>query len=117
MIIALFTLSHCSKNQTTENIFNQRADSLSLPHETPSTHEQERPKEPKPIKDAKPVTQFDSIALDAQVIKVAKEQNRDPKKFRLIIRKDPDNTIIYRSLGMHIIVSPNGEEFYLPDEI
>lgn len=73
--------------------------------------------EPHPEKPKEPFTQFDSKALDEKVIEEAKKFNADPKEYRMFIRQDPNGTKIYRMLGKHVIVHPNGEEYFLPDEI
>jgi hypothetical protein len=67
--------------------------------------------------DLKPVTHYDSKILDKRVQERAKLEGRDPETYRMLIRTEADATKIYRMLGMHVIVNPNGEEVYLPDEI
>jgi len=65
----------------------------------------------------KPITQYDTKALDDKVIEQAKLMKEDPKFYRMHVRTEADGTKIYRMLGMHVIVNPNGEEVFLPDEI
>lgn len=65
----------------------------------------------------KPVTQWDSKALDDKVTEQAKLLGKDPKTYRMLTRTDPDGAKIYRMLGMFVIVNPNGEESFLPDEL
>lgn len=68
--------------------------------------------------EAKPrVTQFDTKKLDAEVREEALKMGKDPALHRKIVRIDPDGSKIYRQIGMHVIVSPNQEEVFLPDEI
>jgi hypothetical protein len=71
--------------------------------------------EPAPSKE--PVTQFDSKALDDRVIEEANLMHEDPKKYRMLVRKDSDGFKVFRMLGMHVMVTPNGEETFLPDEL
>ena len=76
------------------------------------------PKPDKPEPDRpKPLTQYDSQALDEQVKIQAKKLNKDPKTYRMHVRSDGDGAKVYRMIGMHVIVSPMGEETFLPDEI
>lgn len=82
----------------------------------PSMPEPE-PKPDRPNPSPKPLTQYDSKALDEKVRIAAKKANQDVTKFRLLVRSDHDGAEVYRMLGMHVIVSPMGEETYLPDEI
>jgi hypothetical protein len=71
-----------------------------------------------PITSPKPkVTHYDTKKLDEDVREEAKKLKVDPKKHRMLVRTDPDNTKIYRMLGKHVIVNPNGERVYLPDEL
>lgn len=64
-----------------------------------------------------PVTQFDSKALDQNVIDMAHRFHVEPSTYRLLVREGSDGTKVYRMLGMHVIVSPTGEEVFLPDEL
>lgn len=67
---------------------------------------------------AKPlVTQYDTKKLDDEVREEALKMGKDPARYRKIVRIEPDGSRIYRQIGMHVIVSPNQEEVFLPDEI
>lgn len=71
-------------------------------------------------KDKKLTTHYDTKALDDRVRARAKELNVDPNTFRLPIAYDHNSnrdTQVYRMIGMHVIVNPDGSEVYLPDEI
>ena len=63
------------------------------------------------------VTQYDGQALDKQVKEEAAIFGKDEKHYRMLLRTEADGTKIYRMIGMHVIVNPNGEEAYLPDEL
>lgn len=65
----------------------------------------------------KNIFQYDSVGLDEKVRAEAQKFNQDPQNYRMHIRTDPDGAKVYRMLGMHVIVSPMGEETFLPDEI
>lgn len=65
----------------------------------------------------KPITQYDTARLDNEVREEALKMGKDPIIYRKIVRIEPDGTKIYRQIGMHVIVSPNEEEVFLPDEI
>ncbi|OPZ21328.1 MAG: hypothetical protein BWZ03_00792 [bacterium ADurb.BinA186] len=91
----------------------------------PDTPPQDNNNEPQPIHppeapdkpNDKPITQFDSEKLDARVREMAALLKEDVKTFRLLIRTEDDGTKIYRMIGMHVIVNPQGDEVFLPDEI
>lgn len=71
-------------------------------------------------KDKKLTTHYDTKALDDRVRARAKELNVDPNTFRLFIAYDHNSgrgAEVYRMIGMHVIVNPDGSEVYLPDEI
>jgi hypothetical protein len=71
-------------------------------------------------KDKKLTTHYDTKALDDRVRARAKELNVDPNTFRLPIAYDHNSgrgAEVYRMIGMHVIVNPDGSEVYLPDEI
>jgi len=82
----------------------------------PQSPEPEKPASPKPVEE-KPITQYDTARLDNEVREEALKLGKDPAKYRKIVRIEPDGTKIYRQIGMHVIVSPNQEEVFLPDEI
>ncbi len=63
------------------------------------------------------VTQFDAALLDGQVRAEAELLGEDPVNYRMLRRSDPDGTKIFRMLGMHVIVNPNQEETFLPDQL
>jgi hypothetical protein len=65
----------------------------------------------------KPVRQYDSEKLDKEVSELALKLKENPKTFRMLIRTGEDGTKIYRMIGMHVIVNPQGDEVFLPDEI
>ncbi len=65
----------------------------------------------------KPITQYDSEKLDKEVRELALKLGEDPKTFRMLIRTGEDGTKIYRMIGMHVIVNPQGDEVFLPDEL
>lgn len=65
----------------------------------------------------KPITQYDSEKLDARVREMAALYKENIKTFRMPLRTEPDGTQIYRMIGMHVIVNPQGDEVFLPDEI
>lgn len=91
------------------------------PSPTPSSNNpSDEPKtEPAPNPETeKPVTQFDSEELDNRVRAEAKAMGQDPATYRMFIRENvEDGTKIYRTIGMHVMVSKDGEELYLPDQI
>lgn len=60
---------------------------------------------------------YDTAALDAEVITAAKRAGKDPQTYRKLVRRDPDNTEVYRAIGMHIVVTSMGEEYFIPDEL
>lgn len=66
---------------------------------------------------SQPITHYDSKKLDAEVIDEANKLGEDPKTYRKLVRTEADGTKIYRMVGLYIIVNPNGDEAYLPDEI
>lgn len=108
-----------SLDENTENSFsfandNERAEKKSgiiKDGEDRSTSSSETP--PK----TGPITHYDSVGLDNKVRQQAQHLGVDPKTYRMPVREDPDHTKIYRMLGMHVIVNPNGEEVYVPDEL
>lgn len=59
----------------------------------------------------------DAVILDERLTQEALRQKKDPKSYRMLVEQQADGTQIYRELGMYIIVNPNGEEVYLPEEI
>lgn len=63
------------------------------------------------------ITQYDTKKLDSEVREEAQKMGKDPAHYRKIVRIEPDGTKIYRQIGMHVIVSPNQEEVFLPDEL
>lgn len=93
-----------------------------LPEQAPNPSQPEpqspRPKPDKPEPDRpKPLTQYDSQALDELVKNAAKKAQENPSTYRMLVRSDEDGARVYRMLGMHVIISPMGEETFLPDEI
>jgi len=70
--------------------------------------------ESKPVE---PVRHYDSKKLDDEVREEAIKMGKDPATYRRLVRQEPDGTKIYRQIGMHVIVSPNSEPVYLPDEL
>lgn len=97
-------------------------DKPKLPDQVPYPPEQELPKPvPKPDRPnpdpVKPVTQYDSAALDAKVRAEAEHFHKDPKTYRMLVKTDGQGNRVYRMMGMHVIVSSQGEETFLPDEI
>jgi hypothetical protein len=87
------------------------------PKNDPNASKPEEPvKEPKPVR----TTHYDTKALDDRVRAKAKAANADPNTFRMPITYQLNNdtgTEIYRMIGMHVIVNPDGTEVFLPDEI
>lgn len=65
----------------------------------------------------KPITQYDTMELDKQVIIEAVKLGQDPKTYRKPVHTEADGTQIYRMIGSHVIVNPKGEEVFLPDEL
>lgn len=61
--------------------------------------------------------QLDGKALDIAVEKAARAKSQDPKHYLLPIRINADGSRVFRQLGMHVIIAPNGEKRFLPDEI
>ena len=59
----------------------------------------------------------DAVMLDERLTREALRQKKDPQSYRMFVEQQADGTQIYRELGMYIIVNPNGEEVYLPEEI
>ncbi|MCA9508023.1 MAG: hypothetical protein KC505_06365 [Myxococcales bacterium] len=77
-----------------------------------------QPKEPEQPQDpAKPITHYNSEALDNAVREEAKKFGKDPSTYRKFVRTEADGTEIYRMIGMFVIVHPMNEESFLPDEI
>ncbi len=75
------------------------------------------PSAPTPASPSRAITQYDSQKLDQEVREEALKMGKDPATYRKIVRIDPDGTTIYRQIGMHVIVTPNNETVFLPDEI
>lgn len=63
------------------------------------------------------VAQYDSASLDRLVVEDAQRLDQDPMFHRLLRRTDPDGTKVFRMVGMHVMVNPDGEEVFLPDEL
>jgi len=63
------------------------------------------------------ISGYNIIELDQKIIDTAKNLNQDPTTFRILVKSDPRGGAVYRQLGMFVIVNPNGEEVFLPDEI
>jgi len=88
--------------------------------EKPKTdHEDKKPEANKaPETRPMPSSAEELKKLDEKVIEEAKKIiGQDPKKYRMFYRDNPVGQEVYRMVGMFVIINPNGEEFYLPDEI
>lgn len=126
MTIGVVVFVNCTK---TKNLENEKIDQLNETSPTPSTlggtSSQFAPTEKLPTvsvndevrTDGKVVTHYDTESLDEEVIDDAHRLDQDPATHRMLVRKEADGTKIYRSLGMHIIVNPDNETVYLPDEL
>jgi hypothetical protein len=85
-----------------------------------STPESDAPtpiEEPPQDKPKEPVTQYNTKELDDAVRREAKLFNKNPNTYRMLVRTEPNGNKIYRMIGMHVIQTPNSEEFFLPDEL
>jgi hypothetical protein len=98
------------------------------PENMPRLPEQEpyprQPEAPQPLptdqpnsNKPKPITHFDVKALDDKVREEARKAKIPPEKYRMLVKSDGDGVQVYRMIGMHVIVAPDGEETFLPDEI
>jgi hypothetical protein len=67
--------------------------------------------------EAQIITQYDTKKLDEEVREEARLMHKDPTTYRKQVRYDQNGTIVYRALGMHIIIGPDREEIFLPDEL
>ncbi|HXW60247.1 MAG TPA: hypothetical protein VEK06_01795 [Myxococcota bacterium] len=98
------------------------------PENMPRLPEQEpyprQPEAPQPLptdqpntNKPKPITHFDVKTLDDQVREEARKAKIPPEKYRMVVRSGEYGVTVYRMIGMHVIVAPDGEETFLPDEI
>jgi hypothetical protein len=87
------------------------------PKKDPNALKPEEPvQEPKPTR----TTHYETKALDDRVRERAKSDKADPNTYRMPVSYQMNNdtgTQIYRMIGMHVIVNPDGTEVFLPDEI
>lgn len=95
--------------------------SPALPAETPQVEPSDQQSEPPeitiPAPAKNPVTHYNSKELDDRVREMAKKLNVDPNTYRMPVGDDGKGTKIFRMIGMHVMVGPDGEEAFLPDEL
>jgi hypothetical protein len=121
-LIGIISCSFLKKNEqqreseVSNAVANQIAGS-SIVTAQPPEPKQDNPEASAPSHQKPVVTHYDTKKLDAEVREEALRMGKDPARYRKIVREEPDGTKIYRQIGMHVIVSPNQEEVFLPDEI
>lgn len=89
-----------------------------LPSEVASAYEhKEREEIDEPKEGNKGRGQDDYQVLDERVRKMARALGKKPEKYRLLIRTDSDGAKIYRQLGGYVVLYPDQEMMYIPDQI
>lgn len=113
-ILAAVVILTCEKKENEQN--NNEIDlSLVVQKEELLIRKQNGQESLKPVVELK--THYDSANLDKKVRDMAQKLGLDESNYRMFVRQEPDQSQIYRQIGMFVIVDPSGEEYFLPDEI